>query len=195
MSREKIMSRFNAKNREERRHFNNTSTQHFPSNIDLHEKGARICMPAEEEVIVPIGIKEMYTRICENRLSVTVIEAILADRKAILLMIIVLGKQIIASWFSEKIIRYKVVTVSESGYTNDKIIIKWLKHFIKHTDQRPDKPWMILLLDASKLNILSYRLCETFFKFASKPLQLGISNTLFEMQECGRSAFLKFNAN
>ncbi|EKD14510.1 hypothetical protein MBM_07231 [Drepanopeziza brunnea f. sp. 'multigermtubi' MB_m1] len=219
MSREKIMSRFNAKNREERRHFNNTSTQHFLSNIDLpkqarlkerkalqvrrlmvllaaqhkavliyaadqatkggkgatkqlyairtkpiashrvdmhtekslsnwfytelvlaiqfcgiglkdkhrianiNEKSARICMPAGEEVIVPIGIKEMYTRICENRLFVTVIEAILADRKAIPLMIIVPGKQIIASWFSEKMTGHKVVTVFESGYTNDKITI------------------------------------------------------------------------
>ncbi|EKD20232.1 hypothetical protein MBM_02184 [Drepanopeziza brunnea f. sp. 'multigermtubi' MB_m1] len=110
--------------------------KHRIANID--KKGARICMPAGEEVIVPIGIKEIYTRIYENRLSVTVIEAILADRKAIPLMII----------FSEKMTRHEVVTVSESGYTNDRITIEWLKHFIKHTDQGPDKPWMILLLDS-----------------------------------------------
>ncbi|EKD15526.1 hypothetical protein MBM_06154 [Drepanopeziza brunnea f. sp. 'multigermtubi' MB_m1] len=118
-----------------------------------HEKGARICMPAEKEVIVPIGIKEMYTGICENRLSVTVIEAILADRKAIPLMIIVLGKQIIASWFSEKMTRHEVVTVSESGYTNDRITIEWLKHFIKHTDQGPDKPIALSSLSRQRFDI------------------------------------------
>ncbi|EKD16925.1 putative transposase [Drepanopeziza brunnea f. sp. 'multigermtubi' MB_m1] len=100
--------------------------KHRIANID--EKGARICMPAGEEVIVPIGIKEMYTGIYENRLSVTMIEAILADRKAIPLMIIMPGKQIIASWFSEKMTRHKVVTVSESGYTNDRITIDQLCH-------------------------------------------------------------------
>jgi hypothetical protein len=36
-------------------------------------------MPTREEVIVPIRIKEMYTRIPENRISLTIIESISID--------------------------------------------------------------------------------------------------------------------
>jgi plasmid replication initiation protein len=45
----------------------------------MDEKGARVYMPAREEVIVPIRIKEMYTRIPENRMSLTIIESISID--------------------------------------------------------------------------------------------------------------------
>jgi len=63
----------------------------------MDEKGARIYMPAGEEVVVPIGVTEMYTRIPENRLSVTVVECISADGKAILPLIIVKGVMLMAS--------------------------------------------------------------------------------------------------
>jgi len=47
-------------------------------------------VPAREEVVVPIKIKEMYTRIPKNRMSLTIIKCISADGKAILLVVIVL---------------------------------------------------------------------------------------------------------
>jgi hypothetical protein len=40
-------------------------------NID--KKGTRITCPTGQEVVVPVGIKEMYVRIPENRISITVI--------------------------------------------------------------------------------------------------------------------------
>ena len=46
-------------------------------------------MLTREEVIVPIRIKEMYTRIPKNRMSLTIIESISTDSKAILLVVIV----------------------------------------------------------------------------------------------------------
>jgi hypothetical protein len=57
----------------------------------MDEKGARLGCPAREYVIVPIYIKEMYTRVPENRKSLTVIESIAADGTAISLVVIVLG--------------------------------------------------------------------------------------------------------
>jgi hypothetical protein len=54
-------------------------------------------MPASKEVIVLIGIKEIYTRIPENRISLTIIESISIDSKAILLVVIVLKVIIIVS--------------------------------------------------------------------------------------------------
>jgi len=44
---------------------------------NMDEKGCRIACPAGEEVVVPIGIKEMYVGVPENWLSLTVIESIL----------------------------------------------------------------------------------------------------------------------
>lgn len=51
-----------------------TGIKHRKNVHNMDKKGARVCMPAGEEVVVPIGIKEMYTGIPENRLSVTIIE-------------------------------------------------------------------------------------------------------------------------
>jgi hypothetical protein len=46
-------------------------------------------MPARKEVIVLIRIKEIYTRIPENRISLIIIESISADSKAIPPVVIV----------------------------------------------------------------------------------------------------------
>jgi hypothetical protein len=54
-------------------------------------------------VVVPIRIKEIYVRVPENRLSVTVVKSISADGKAIPPLVIVPGRNIIVSWFSENI--------------------------------------------------------------------------------------------
>jgi hypothetical protein len=75
-------------------------------------------------VIVPIKIKKIYVKVPENRLSVTVVKSISADSKAIPPLVIVPGKNIIMSWFSEQITRAKVVSVSLSGYTNKGICIQ-----------------------------------------------------------------------
>jgi hypothetical protein len=45
----------------------------------MDEKGCRIACPSGKEVVVPIGIKGMYVRVPENRLSVTVVESISAE--------------------------------------------------------------------------------------------------------------------
>jgi plasmid replication initiation protein len=63
----------------------------------MDEKGARIYIPTGEEVIVPIRIKEIYTGIPENRMSLTIIESISTDGKAIPLVVIVPGVIIMVS--------------------------------------------------------------------------------------------------
>jgi hypothetical protein len=85
-------------------------------NID--EKGIRICIPIGEEIVVPIGIKEIYIGIPENHMSLIIIEYISIDSKAISPVVIVSGIIIMVSWFYENITGYKVITVSPIGYTN-----------------------------------------------------------------------------
>jgi hypothetical protein len=113
----------------------------------MDEKGARICIPIGEEVIVPIGIKEIYTGIPENRISLTIIEYISADGKAIPPVVIIPGVIIMVSWFYENITGYEVITVSPTGYTNEGICMVWLDHFIKYNNCRPNKEWHILLIN------------------------------------------------
>ena len=64
-------------------------------NID--KKGYYVACPSGEEVVVPIGINEMYIGVPENRLSLTVIESIFADDKSIPPLVIVPGGTIIES--------------------------------------------------------------------------------------------------
>jgi hypothetical protein len=66
----------------------------------------------------------MYVRVPKNRLSVTVVKSISADGKAIPPLVIMPGRNIIMSWFSENMTRAEVVTVSPLGYTNEGICIQ-----------------------------------------------------------------------
>jgi hypothetical protein len=104
---------------------------------NINKKGCRLACPTEEDVIVPIRIKEMYVKVPENRLSVTVVKSISADGKAIPPLVIVPDKNIIMSWFSKQITGAEVVSVSLSGYLNKGICIQWLNHFIQHNKYRP----------------------------------------------------------
>jgi hypothetical protein len=89
----------------------------------MDEKGARIYMPAREEVIVLIGIKEIYTGIPENRISLIIIESISIDGKAIPPVVIIPGVIIMVSWFHENITSYEVIIVSPTRYINEGIYI------------------------------------------------------------------------
>jgi len=116
----------------------------------MDEKGARIACPAGEEVVVPVGIKEMYVGVPENWLSLTVIKSISADGKSIPPVVIVPRGMIMESWFHDNMTGYEVITISPSGYTNEGICMEWLDHFINHNDCGLDKPWRILLIDGAK---------------------------------------------
>jgi hypothetical protein len=106
---------------------------------NMDEKEARIAVPAREEVVVLIRIKEMYVGVPENRLSLTMVESIFANGKSIPLLIIVPGILIMKSWFYKNMTGHELVTVSLTSYTNKGICITWLNHFIKHNDCGPDK--------------------------------------------------------
>src|SRR5437016_4277780 len=116
---------------------------------NMDEKGAQIACPAGEEVVVPIGIKEMYVGVPESCLSLTIIECISADGRVIPLVVIVPGVSIMVRWFHENMTGLEVITVSPTGYTNEGICMLWLDHFIKHSDSGPDRPWQILLIDGA----------------------------------------------
>ena len=114
---------------------------------NMDEKGARIYMPTGEEVVAPIGIKEMYTGIPENRMSLTIIECISIDSKAIPPVVIIPGIMIMVSWFHENMTSHEVIIVSPTGYMNEGIYMVQLDHFIKYNNCGPNKEWRILLIN------------------------------------------------
>jgi hypothetical protein len=98
-----------------------TGVKHRKYIYNIDKKGCRIACLTSEEVIVLVRIKEMYIGIPKNRMSLTVIKSIFADRKAIPSIVIVPKKNIIINWFIENITGHKQITVSDSGYTNKRI--------------------------------------------------------------------------
>jgi hypothetical protein len=117
-----------------------TGIRHKKYIHNIDKKGCRIACLLGEEVVVLIKIKEIYVRVPENRLFMTVVESISADGKAIPLLVIVPSRNIIVSWFSENMTEAEVVTVSPLGYTNEGICMQWLDYFIQHNDCGPNKP-------------------------------------------------------
>jgi hypothetical protein len=103
--------------------FEFTGVKHRKYIYNINKKGCRIACLADKEVIVPVRIKEMYMRIPENRMFLTIIKSISANRKAIPLVVIVFRKNIIVNWFVENITGHERITVSDSGYTNKGIYI------------------------------------------------------------------------
>jgi hypothetical protein len=55
----------------------------------MNKKGARIYIPIGEEVVVPIRIKEIYTGILGNYVSLIIIKYISINSKAIPLVVII----------------------------------------------------------------------------------------------------------
>jgi hypothetical protein len=105
---------------------------------NINEKGCQIACLISKEVIVSVEIKKIYVRIPKNRMFLTVIESIFADKKAISFIVIVPKKNIIVNWFVENMTGHERITVFNSGYTNERICIIWLDYFIKYNNCRLD---------------------------------------------------------
>jgi hypothetical protein len=88
---------------------------------NMDEKGAQIACPIGEEVVVPIGIKEIYIGVPKNHLSLTIVKSISIDSKAISPLVIVPSVTIMVSWFHENMIGHEIIIVSPTGYTNEGI--------------------------------------------------------------------------
>ena len=72
----------------------------------------------------------------------------------------------------------EVFAVSQTGYTNKKIALSWLDHFIKYVGAGPDaKHWPILLLDGHlthKMSLVSSLMRTRLFP-SNFPLILRMS--------------------
>jgi hypothetical protein len=76
----------------------------------------------------------MYIASLENQKSFTIIETIFANKTVILPVAIVQGKYYMLSWFRLLIVPGIRVLLSETGYTNSKLSLKYLDQLNQHLD-------------------------------------------------------------
>lgn len=160
-----------------------------PSNIyNMDESGVRVGCPLGDEALVPDDVEtEGYIPSPENRKSLTIIETISADgRPPIPPVIICPGRKIMESWIQPYLKGGEVIDQSETGYTNERVAINWLRHFIRHVGAGPNKPWKLLLLDghisheAPELVILANKHHIVLMEYPShlthvlQPLDVGV---------------------
>jgi hypothetical protein len=51
------------------------------------------------------------------------------------------------SWYRDRLYQDEFILLSEKGFTNNQLGIRYLLHFIQHTSAGPDKPYKLLLMD------------------------------------------------
>src|SRR5438034_7461182 len=101
-------------------------------------------------------------------------------------MIIIQGKHVMASWFPPELDPDTYIITSEKGFTNDKIAVEFLKHYIKNSDAGPSSEWKLLLMDnhgshetpefiqlANENHILPYPLLS-HLTHCMQPLDVGV---------------------
>ena len=63
-------------------------------------------------------------------------------------VLIISAKTHMDSWYNEGLYGTELILLSESGYTNDQLAMKWLQHFILHTESSKTSTFKVLLMDS-----------------------------------------------
>ena len=93
----------------------------------------------------------------------SIIQGINASGWSIPPFVIFQGKHHLSAWYKEPSLPHDwVITVSENGWTNNELGIKWLKHFDKHTKERTVGSHRLLILDGheSHNSVDFHQYCE-----------------------------------
>jgi hypothetical protein len=109
------------------------------------ETGCRIGVAKSQYVYSKNG-REVFIPNAKNRELITLVECVSADGVAIEPMVIVKAASIMEHWVMD-IPDWYLINVSESGYSNDKLALDWIKHFNNRTKGRTTGAWRMLLVD------------------------------------------------
>src|SRR5271169_632288 len=63
--------------------------------------------------------------------------------------IIINGKRRMDNWFNDNLDLETIIDMSDTGYTNNRIGVDFLKHFIKHTQASSTSCYKLLLFDGA----------------------------------------------
>lgn len=114
---------------------------------NFDEVGCQIGIIAGAFVIVPANVNKVYVDDPDNRELITIIECISATGYHVPPMIIFKGAYHLRKHFDNDIDDNVLFARSDSGFTNDKLTLSWLKHFDKYTKNRTKGRYRMLIFD------------------------------------------------
>jgi hypothetical protein len=116
--------------------------------VNFDENEFRIECSRKKQIIVFDDIKEFYSINFENRKLITIIEMINAvDNYLFSFMIIIQKQKIITNRFSNDVSLNTFIVFSENDFTFDKIVLKFLKHYIKHSNAELNAKWKLMFMN------------------------------------------------
>ena len=98
-------------------------------------------------MVMPVGISNIYTASSEHRRTITIVKTICAASSIIPPILIIPAKLHMESWIHDSLQKDIRLFVSETGYTNDDLGVRYLRQFITHLKAGSDQPKKFLLLD------------------------------------------------
>jgi hypothetical protein len=114
---------------------------------NMDETGFRIG-EGKDQMVITRAKRAQYFGIPVNRESATAIEAISASGAHCPAFLIVLGKIHMARWYNLcELPSDAAIGVADTGYTNDELTLRWLKHFDEHTSKQQVGSKRLLILD------------------------------------------------
>ena len=143
-----------------------------------------------------------------NRKQVTVIAAINAAGWIILPFLIFAGKYHLSAWYEEAdILRDQAIAVSDNSWTTNKLGVKQLKHFIKHTEGKVVRAQRLLILNSYKsyYSLKFQELCKEsniytlyilpYLSYLLQPLNVGCFSPIKRAYSCKIKALMRYNIN
>ena len=100
---------------------------------NMDETGFRIGVLNGKIVITHLNTKAIYLADPDNRESLTAIETISARGEAIALFLILKGEILVEAHFDNDLDTESVFATSSTGYINDALSLKYIKHFHNQT--------------------------------------------------------------
>jgi hypothetical protein len=128
--------------------------------INFDENDFRSDCLKKQKIIVFIEIRKHYQVSFENRKSLIIIEMINAVKEFLFsLMIIIQRQDLMISWFDDnddELFENTYVMFFESKFISDKIALKFLKHYIKNSDDVDSDAteWKLMLMNNHENHII-----------------------------------------
>ena len=121
---------------------------HITDTYNFDETGFRIRVGRAQRIITRDAHRKAYIPDPDNRESFTAIETISGDGHVLPPMLILSSTQHLEKWFFDGGLEDKtLVAVTETGYTNDDILLQWFEHFDLFSSKRLVGVWRILVSD------------------------------------------------
>jgi hypothetical protein len=119
----------------------------FEDVYNMDETGFRIGVLNGKIVITHLQTKAVYLADPDNRESLTAIETMCGDGTAIAPFLILKGDVLKEDHFKNDLNDETILATSASGYTNEQLSMKYIKHFHNQMWKKTKGKWRMLIFD------------------------------------------------